>query len=403
MRYFFLNITLILAIIGVLSCNKKNSDSTETGNFNSVKVISQNLRAANTRKALYEFGQRGMSPTSNGRGQATLNSFDYTNFEINQADFQNFFHDIIEPNITNVADVGVNPLDIVIYSSVENSTGNISDVLGFNVLYGRENNSFYEHRFYHKVNNSFVLVPTLTVETSTIQLRDIAAVALEFKKSFNNIYCTHLSIFNENYTGQVAADTMDNGRIAKALAELNYPIVNDVNKVLACRPEQCPAGNKECVKNPRGHLCDQVKPWICQQRAIEVLNQTSASVKDQREAFAYGFRDNFMTGKAIGNKYMEYYARLGDLNRSYKIINLYNASYFLDFLLQTHQVASTLSSGNDTDIVISNLYFTNAMEVIALYKSKTQNSDYHAILNDIESDLNFFKGKSRAEVISALQ
>lgn len=401
MKKIIIILIAIVSLYYITSCSKSNKEIVSSQNFEKNNVAGISLRTVNLKENNFKF-----KPTVAGKNSARsltkLESFGYTYFDVEQNDFNSFFQSVISSLINNQNLVKTNPIDIIVYSKKPKETMSVDDIVAFNVLYGREDNSTFEHQFYKRVENSIQIIPSLSVEAPVIQLRDIASISLHLNSVYGQINCIHLAKFVENQAALLYDNITNDGVLSKELAELDFPIINDAFEMASCKVNYCPKGKDECVKNPRGFKCGTQNPGTCTQLTIDDGSGDDYSRKQNRQAFAYDFRDNFLKTTEFGRKYVEYYYRLSDFNRCYKVINADNLVTFFNFMLKVHSVASTLKNGDNNDIIITQQFIDDANYFITLYKDKTNNSDYKGILDDILNDLNHFKGKTRSEILAEI-
>lgn len=128
-----------------------------------------------------------------------------------------------------------------------------------------------------------------------------------------------------------------------------------------------------------------------------------SSNADIRLSKAYAFRDGFLAKSVKGRLYTDYYYKISRLGALKKAINLNTIQDHADFAIEVHKVANLLQNGANLDIPITASFHKKASEMINYYKSLSKNLEYIRILNQIQSDLNQYKGKSRNEILSTIK
>jgi len=117
---------------------------------------------------------------------------------------------------------------------------------------------------------------------------------------------------------------------------------------------------------------------------------------------AYDFRDDFLSNYPNGVTYINRHYKIARYKFENQIIkdNFWKS---INFAKASFEAANTLQNGSDDEIVISDDYYNQAIEMMNLYRNYL--SDTSSILltiDSIETDISLLKGKERSEVIDFL-
>ena len=150
--------------------------------------------------------------------------------------------------------------------------------------------------------------------------------------------------------------------------------------------------------------CEPAEPEdpICPEDCInDEIDNSSLSNNPLDDSHAYDFRDNFLSLYSTGDKYIEYYHAISTQTTTEFIIANFSDCY--DFAVATHAVASVLENGDGNSIVITQDYYDDAMDMIELYRNEADCPDFDILLDDIEADLDDYKGITKDELIGILE
>lgn len=109
-------------------------------------------------------------------------------------------------------------------------------------------------------------------------------------------------------------------------------------------------------------------------------------------------RDSFLDRFDKGREYLDYYYYISKVAYDNGGISLVELPAHISFANSTISAANTLINGAPTDIPFTLGYKTDAMAMIASYRSKCSYTRFQNILDSITSDLNIHTGLTKAQI-----
>jgi hypothetical protein len=116
----------------------------------------------------------------------------------------------------------------------------------------------------------------------------------------------------------------------------------------------------------------------------------------------YSFRDRFLTNSDLGIKYAFDFYVIGEFIYDNGGMSLSLANKIAGALIEMNNIASKIlsPSGHEDEILISSDYHAKLTDIIEEAKSISTNIDYQNILQDLQSDLDWFEGKSLEVILN---
>ncbi|MEZ4919032.1 MAG: hypothetical protein R2792_07965 [Saprospiraceae bacterium] len=118
----------------------------------------------------------------------------------------------------------------------------------------------------------------------------------------------------------------------------------------------------------------------------------------------YEFRDNFLSNYLIGQKYISYYYALGYF---LKTNNLFTTNIIIETAKVSPKVFEIVQKLNSfpegsSSILITESTKVQLLDLIDKYKALSTNADFHTMLNEISSDIEFYSEKSISQVMEEI-
>lgn len=129
---------------------------------------------------------------------------------------------------------------------------------------------------------------------------------------------------------------------------------------------------------------------------IDVINAGSALKLDTAYAADYCWNYMFLFNK--GEEYMRHMQLIGAAMEYNGGIPLLDISDHYNFAMATYAVADSMRYGQDNCIPVTASYKTDALAMIAYWRTKWSNTDFQASLDSITADLNTCTGLTRAQL-----
>lgn len=328
----------------------------------------------------------------------TVNNEDFTNF------FMKFFREKTgENNLPSALVFFVNkPIDELQTLTSNNVVGITSYMASGNKL---------SHNLYLSDTNLFKEIVEFSFEvrsltTNQIQYSLLKKVKTNFKEA--NSYILILNKSNGTLVGesdqfQIRTAVLESKRQTNdGASQREVPWVD----VVASCASPCTDSKGNCEVYEQG--LNQCVSAGCLVSDIEtqLLNNNTFEPSYIEETFEestfYSFRDNFLIQTNIGNKYINYYYALSAF--LYQNVNLSIAANTATLLPQINEAIEKLQFPeiNGDQILINEELKTDILQILAEYKSISENDDYNSVLDDIENDVNEFSNKTVDQVLTEI-
>lgn len=129
---------------------------------------------------------------------------------------------------------------------------------------------------------------------------------------------------------------------------------------------------------------------------IKTINAGSALKLDTAYAADYCWNYMFLFNK--GDEYMRHMQLIGAAMEYNGGIPLLDIPDHYNFAMATYAVADSMRYGQDNCIPVTSAYKTDALSMIAYWRTKWSNTDFQASLDSITADLNTCTGLTRAQL-----
>ena len=262
------------------------------------------------------------------------------------------------------------------------------------------------HSFYGKKAGIFQNLPELNLKTNMI-----GTAKMNFVKSVLS-----KEVVTHNYF--IALNKTKNFKLGKTDDEfaLKIKVDNRVVDSLPANDSACPSpcyDQKGCdcdvYAGTEERYCDPcIDPGDC------ILTNTSTNPlvkKTYSSQFlaAYldlekyrKFREDFLSTKPTGRKFIRYYDALSDYLFHHSNYNAEMVIETVKYLPNISKVVDILATEGSKEVVITEKDRLAYMAILAKYKTISQSKDYQFAISDIEKEINNFTGKNRAELIAYL-
>lgn len=116
----------------------------------------------------------------------------------------------------------------------------------------------------------------------------------------------------------------------------------------------------------------------------------------------YKVRDSLLIYYLKGQQYITYYYYISAVVEQHNTINISNLMQHLSFAHDVFTVAHTLMYGEDNDIVFTDVFKNEALNLISFYRTFESALVFQNALNNIQSDLNNYVNMTRAQIFASL-
>jgi hypothetical protein len=302
----------------------------------------------------------------------------------------------------NLLSSSVIPSDVnsvIIYSQEQGPLTDYNLVTGISTTQTLLNGKLH-YRLFTVQNKQVAELPDYNVETDIISSTEI----LFFAKQFGSNTCL---LFNVP-AGTPGRNSSPSNALAKAIVDKSgqlQPISPIGDPGFACTMCGAPVQGV-CIKDIYGFNCSGgpgCSTLLILAKGIETGLLTHETAFDVDKAYAY--RDGILKSSIVGKKYISYYYKISYLMSVYKdeSVNLSNIANLVNLGSKLYESLNKLTQGNSSDIIISSSFKALANSVINDYKHLSGNTEFQAILADIQRDLDHFEGKTKVEVLSEIQ
>lgn len=384
---------LMLLIFKSISCNKANNqETTKFSGYGKVYLFKEEYEAKNVNKSdVLSEGPNCLY------GELSNNSFIKLFKKIKE----------IAPCIENKE--GSQISTYILYSDKGYKMGDINEIKGISIFTVNESTSL-EHKLYKIIGGVCTEVNQYKTITDFITYFDI-----DFFVNLFSISGQRGCVMFRN------GDLKVNNTLKREVRKDNLTkvILDQNNNMFRVAPDKrgCTKGGPfgsgcgtdstfECNYSMQiGWFCGQIGPICSRDRIIDSSNvydllDESDSVSSSE---AYGFRDDFMLNYSIGRKYIEYYYKISEVMHVNNTLDFSNLWDHINLMIKTYRVSRKLANGNSSDIIVDDEYRNLGLSMIQAYRTITTNQEFRTLLTDIENDLNYFHGKTRAQVLSLIQ
>ncbi len=282
----------------------------------------------------------------------------------------------------------------------------INKLLGISI-YGNKNGIFH-HSFYKKLNNEFVNIKELDLNSDKITFQNTAFVI-----NYAHLPTNQLSVYNITNTFNINNKTADDIESSMELdnfinysygqqvklenaEEVDSDVVTGMLRIGQGCSGSCEGspsgvcGNGGC--NPRG--CISV---ILQNMLVANNNPLSTNFELSK---LYLIRDNILENSLFGIKYKNYY-----YNTSFSMddLTLSEAISVAKILPDLYSLYDDVSNNRSSKVVFSAELGSKLKAIIESIKNHNQNNtNYIRILDDVKSDIDFLTDKTVGQLNEAI-
>lgn len=117
----------------------------------------------------------------------------------------------------------------------------------------------------------------------------------------------------------------------------------------------------------------------------------------------YSFRNNIMKKYKFGTKYIAYYEYISFIINNFERPETISRNDEVSFLLSTLEAAYLFQYGRADAVVISQDYIDKAQSYMDRYKAYIPNETFHVILEDITTDLDYYRDFTRERILQHIE
>jgi hypothetical protein len=291
-----------------------------------------------------------------------------------------------------------NLLSVLYYSESAFDNIQLSNIRAVGVMINEGSKMRYRHFSRNPSTNSFSEIPGLNIAIDNYTNLDFELLLQEVA-SPNAQVASYLFATTEVEIKKGPQKASEATYLSKALIEMDLPLPDDAKCAKPC--ERSPgACNKSGSGDDIKYSCDECVKG--QMRTFASDNSISFNPEELSDAFAYKFRDSFLVNYAVGRKYFQYYYKLSYVVRAYRPFTAGNFLQNLTFAKNIYLLANRLQFGQNTDIIVTSAFKSEATTMIDYYKTLSNNTEYNQILNSIKQDLILYENKPRSQVIALM-
>lgn len=373
-------------IAAVYSCNKSNDSKTSHtvtlfGNTYEVLTLTEN-----------NVKVKNHSSSANKTTSSSWGTI-YTQYIVmNSTNMQNLLA-TIDDSLNGDIRHDTLPATIILYLSQNSTTLNYANVYGvsiFNPKYnGSELREFY-HMYYATPNKSSTNVSRTNTNCTNFSSKDFEML---LGYSLEDVTTDAPKII------QIDLNTITNVFPTASYKPLGRKLYDEN---FSMRPSggcgsgpACASGEGSCAREGCGGcaVTDGNTALIAANRSDSLLSEKTGD----------NFRDSFLVNYDIGVKYIYYYYMISYVHQIFGLNGGSHLSNNLAFAWKSYNVANILKSGTNTTVVIDTPYYNMAMNMITVDREVVHNDDYNDLLDDIVTDLNFYRNKTRRQILDAIE
>ena len=425
MKKIISSVVIITIIISVIHACKKNSQE-ETNNSgistsNSSLIVKPDFCITTNQNSAWKNNIKSYNMNYNRYGVSanyTASLIDFTDEEM-----QSFCNPILSgtQNIFSVA----------IYLNSKDQINNLNpgNVNGFSIFVLENGN--LKHKLFTKDITGYREQKDFAIDANIISTSNLAFILFNILPSDFKSQ-SYVFIKNETLMGSVKLTSNKDGfGLKKAVYGMNWykvnkkyllhkknilakaptqPVGGGGPQIQGCGPEKgCENGGplQLCIGNAFGHYtCDIPDPGTCplSNAQIIIVNNGALTTEELLTDFnydlSYNFRDNFLVPSYLGFKYAEDYYAIGRVvGSSFSLSTSLKMAYALPSIyIAVNKLMSPI--GHEGDILVPVGFAADLHSIIDDFKALSSDSDYQAILSDLENDLDYFTGKTVSEILA---
>jgi hypothetical protein len=279
---------------------------------------------------------------------------------------------------------------IVTYTTGEDlSNVSTKELLGISI-FSKKSEGIMTHQLYRRNNLGTMELDTkYNSDCDLTTIGDFSYIAGSFSEKSSNIFLA----------GYYSTSYQLNKPNSPKVTNFSTVVFDNANFISSV--QGCPCGNEfECkddLKSCNGLCLTLATNDIAKNKGA----RTSDMLSENKTRL---LRDNFMNKSSLGQKYVEYYYKLSDLNIRY---NMIKPSNYLDYLTLGKNLTEILDllsqNGNDKEVIIDKDLRNQTLELINKYRVISKNKELKSILDDIENDINLVYNKDKKQVLNFIK
>ncbi len=327
------------------------------------------------------------------------NSISFDNILLEKIDV--YDNDLFYSEINNYIDLD----NIEVFSSIIYFNSN--EIIGYELFFIENNN--LNHAFYKKVNNSYELI--FNLKDNKIKHINVEFVFNYYLSNYENISIKLFINYSFNY--DIYFNQRSEFDIYKQHIIFDNTTINRNNNQQNLRILAGGLCWGNCISEMDTGDCDFIHgcQGVCYRTLIEdeIKNKnyfnkvTIQNNFTNNETLHYEFRD-FLNESIIGKKYIGYYSSFSSFI-DVKNFSFEDFSQIVNLIPSIDNSISKLldNNSNPSAILIDNTLKNSLITLLNNLKSKSNNNSYTAIINDVITDVNYFSGKSKNQILNEIQ
>lgn len=142
----------------------------------------------------------------------------------------------------------------------------------------------------------------------------------------------------------------------------------------------------------------QVPGPICLRNSTQsqaILLGTNFTPEDN---ILYDIRDNFLRKSTKGYRYIGEYYYCGNTVKDYSGLTISDINSVIDLMPHIYSSYEKMQDSSYQGIIIDNTTSNKLINVLNIYKSLSNDTDYNSIIDDLKNDVIYVEGKNKSQI-----